>query len=286
MPRRKRRVGPSGTRGSAPSPKRRGKAAAATAGRRSASTAVVRAEKAAGGMRALARKLHVSPSTINRWRREGLSKAGKKKLESFKKERVRTRKQKAKERQIFEELMNLAKSPEIPERKRLPKGRTSEGKRSGPLTLGYRSTRSWNRMLNTTLIDDIEAWMTGVAKRYPIWQAITVTSQYGKGEHRGYKTVMYQVKDKTGEYHPEAGDFAISSSIATKKNTIKQDVISSMRLQLEGLIAAVNLKTFVHSSTVFNYRMKSDYERRQFVTGKRRERRKSWEKRQKKMAKS
>ena len=250
-----------------------------------ASVAVVRAEKAAGGMRALARKLRVSPSTINRWRREGLSKAGKKKLESFKKERVKVRKEKVKERATFEELMRLAKSPELPEKKRLPKGRTSEGKRSGPLTLGYRQTRSWNRMLSATLIDDIEAWMTGIEKRYPIWQSITVTSQYGKGDHRGYKTVMYQVKKATGEYHPEAGDFAISSSIATKKSAIKQDVISSMRQQLEGLLAAVNMKAFVHSSTMFNYRMKSEYERKLFVTGKRRERRKSWEKRQKKLAK-
>lgn len=255
-----------------------------------ASVAVQRAEKAAGGMRALARKLKVSPSTINRWRREGLTSVGRKKLEVFRKERSEVRRTKKEQRRVFETLMLQAQSEKIPERKRLPRGRSKEGPRRGPLTQGHRYTRAWNRMLTESLVEDIVSWMHGVEKRYPIWQAVTVISQYGKGEHRGYKTVYFQLP------HPETGDFAISAQIPTKKSTVREDVISSMEEKLTELVEEgdyeaedeedeedgepAKLQVFVHSTTIFNYRMRTERERQQFVTRKREERRKAWAKKQ------
>lgn len=257
------------------------------------SVAVARAEKAAGGMRALAARLGVSPSTINRWRTKGLTKVGRAKLEVYKKQRSEVRRTKREQRKAFEELMSLASKESVPERKRLPVGRTREGPRRGPLTQGFRYTRAWNRVLTEDLVSDIIAWMHGVQKRFPIWQAVTVVSQYGKGEHRGYKSVHFQLP------HPEVGDFTISAQIATKKSTVREDVISSMETKLEEMVEDTvrgddygeedeedegdeegSLQVYVHSTTVFNYRMRTDRERQQFETRKRNERRKAWAKKQ------
>ena len=233
---------------------------------------VAKAERAAGGMRALARKMRVSPSTISRWRREGPSLEGMMKLAEYKELRKAVKHKKKAEKATFEELMKLAKSEELPEHKRLPQGRSSEGRRTGPLTSGRQSTRGWNRMLNLDLVDDIEAWMLGVSKKYPIWQATVVVSQYGAGKHRGYKTVYFQVP------HPEAGDFAIKSVVATHKSTHKDQVVGELRQKLEQMAGDPSIKVYVHTSTLYNYRMKSDAERRAFVTA----RRKKWPKKRKK----
>ena len=107
--------------------------------------------------------------------------------------------------------------------KKLPKARSSEGPRAGRLTVGKYWTKAFNRLLSLELVDDIDAWAMSLKKGFPTWQAIAVTSQYGKGEHRGYGSIYYQLP------HPEAGDFAIELTLATGKHGSRSGGVSHLR---------------------------------------------------------
>lgn len=175
-------------------------------------------------------------------------------------ERRKEREAKRTDRETFQTLMKLAG-----EAKKLPTLKPANKPRSGPKTSGHMWTRLYNRMLTLSMIDDIEAWVLGLQKRFGIWQSVVIVSMYGKGEHKGYSTVYFQLG-------PQAGDFAIESTLATPRTTSKSAVAGAIRDMLEDLATDNTLTTFVHGVTVYNYRMRTEAERKSWETRQRQKR--------------
>lgn len=226
-----------------------------------ASKLLDRAIKQAESLAGLARALNVSPSTVRRWK-TSLPKEREADLRGFAKlEKERGTKQRV-DRQKFLELMKVAGSSDL-----LPDIKSHEKLRAGRLTSGYDYTRRFSEMLTLGLIDRIEVWVRGLKKRFPDWQLVAVVSEYGRGEHKGYKTVYRQIA-------PEAGDFAISAELATPRVHSAIAAMVLLREQLEGVAKDVTVLTFVHAVTAFNYRLRTDEESSSWETQQRRKREK------------
>lgn len=226
-----------------------------------------RAIRAAGGVAALARLLAVSRSTVSRWLASGVPSKkrsnARQLLLDYRARRGEARRQRRVERDAFQTLMRQAKEAML-----LPRGKSSEGVRAGPRTSGYQHTRAFERYLTHDVINELEAWALDLKRRFELWQMVAKVSIYGRGEHRGYGTVYYQLP------HPEAGDFAIESLIATPKNRSRRLVVGSMIDMLEGQLADLSQQTFIHEATVYNYRMRTEAERKTWETSNRRKREK------------
>lgn len=223
-----------------------------------------RAIRAAGGTAAaLARRLRVHPSSVRRWLRDGVPKTGSARilLSTYRDVRKDQRELARRDRQQFALMLKLAG-----EAKALPHSRSSSGPRTGPRTQGYQYTRAYNQYLTLTLIDDIEGWAQSLPRRQPVWQAAVLVSLYGKGEHRGYKTVYQQFLTI------DPGDFALESTLATPRSTSRVRTIGTLRDQLESSLLDASVRTYVHSVTVFNYRLRSEVERRRWESAQRRRR--------------
>jgi hypothetical protein len=220
------------------------------------SQALKRAESQAG----LARALHVSPSTVRRWKADGLPKARRESVEGFlESERERGR-SKRNDRNRFLELMKLAGNIEM-----LPDIRSHERTRAGRQTSGIDYTKRLSEMLSLAVIDSIEIWARGLKKRFPEWQIVVTVSQYGKGEHSKYKTVYHQVA-------PDAGDFAIRAEVPTPRCASLGEALDAIRTALEALVGDPSVLTFVHAVTVYNYRMRTDEESSAWETQQRKKR--------------
>ena len=209
---------------------------------------LARALKRAESTSGLARALRVSPSTVTRWKREGLPKGRKASLEKFLSRETKRKEERRTDRNRFLELMKLAGSLE-----KLPDIKSRERIRAGRQTIGVEHTKRVSQMLTLETIDRLEVWMKGLKRRFPTWQIVVVASQFGRGEHRGYKTVVQQIA-------PDAGDFAISSELATHASESLSEVMNAMREQLEDLAGDASVLTFVHAVTVYNYRHRTDEE--------------------------
>lgn len=218
--------------------------------------ALNRAESSAG----LARALHVSPSTIGRWKREGAPKERQQSLKKFLATEREHETAARVDRQKFLELMKLAGNID-----KLPDIRSHEKVRAGRLTSGVDYTRRFSEMLTLGVIDRIEVWAKKLKKRFPDWQLVAVVSQYGKGEHKGYKTVYHQIA-------PEAGDFAISAEVATPRVHTIGKALDLLREQLEAMAEDASVLVYLHAVTAFNYRLRTDEESSAWETMQRRKR--------------
>lgn len=241
--------------------------------------------KAAGSGRALAALLGVSPSTIYRWKRDGVPKRGeaREKLAAYKAERKRAKQLQREERQTFELLMK-----EAGELERLPKGRTQTRKREGPRTDGMRFTLGINRMLTAAVLERVRLWGQSIRGRRPVWQGQAITTQYAlptvqgePGSFRGYQTVGSIEQMST----PGAGDFAVGLVNATPRRGSRSAALKALLELLQDIAGDGTLIAYIHSVTLFNYTIRSEQERKQWQTKQRQSRRKSWEKRQRSRSK-
>lgn len=238
---------------------------------------LARAIGRAGSIAALARLLRVRPETVRRWQVSGVSAEGQKRLEALKAERAEGKRSELERRQIFDELFKLAGAgftdPSGREKK-LPKVKTHEGVRSGPMTSGYKWLKHVGKMLTYPLIRELDAWMTSKRKRFPVWQAVVTVSEYRKEKFTGgYKTVRAPLGGKA-----EAGDFAIEDQIPTPRSTSLAEVRDVIVGKLEAAIENSAL-VFVHGIALFNYRVRTEAERKAWESS---ERRKRWKKKNKK----
>ncbi len=246
---------------------------------------LLRLEREAGGAAALSRLLEVSPSALRRWKAGALTADAWTLVEHGREEMRRRRGEARDELRTFRELLEAGAGPDVPEKKRIKLGRTGNAPRGGPLTRGHRWTRGWNRMLSAELVGLFRAWASGVPKRFPLWQAVAGVAQHGPGDHRGYRTVMFQVQSSDGKPHPEAGEFTLDAQLPSRRSTSKQEVIDALAEILTGALADPRVKTFVKFTTLFNYRMRTAEERRQRESFLRRKRRTTWLKRKKRQRK-
>ena len=244
----------------------------------------------------VARRLGVSPSTIYRWFRYGVpareASPARGQLDTLagalREERVSSRQDKA----LFDEL-SAAAAAEHPED--VPRVRPGEGVRSGRLTQGYQWTKRIDRMLTVEVMDEIAAWMMTLNRRYPIWQAVVVASQYatdpslrfiGKGPDLGsYKTVVKQLGAKGTPVRAASGEFAMKSEIPTSRNTSRMALIEDLDSRLIGDLpqeepGGPRLLVFIHAVTIFNYRRRTPEEQRSWATREKSRRRKAREKKE------
>jgi hypothetical protein len=222
--------------------------------------AIARAGSAAG----LGRLLGVRPETVRRWRRQGITAGGKKLLAGLEARRAEAAKEEANKRQTFALLFKLAG-----ERGDLRKTRSREGTRAGPRTSGYQWVWAVGQMLTHELIAELDAWMAGKRKRFPMWQAVALATEYTKQKFKGYKVVMKQVPDQEA-----SGDFAVEENIATRRDTSLTVVRGEMVGKLEEAIEEGAL-VYIHEIALFNYRLRTEEERLAWEAGKRSARRKA-----------
>lgn len=232
----------------------------------SLSKALKLAESAAG----LARALHVSASTVRRWK-DGISEAGKEKLSRYLQRQDKLVERRRADRNRIHELMKLADAEG-----KLPALRSGTKERSGRLTVGVQHVKNFKLMLSFDVLDDIDVWLYSLKKRFSNWQLLAIISQYGVGEHRGYKTVYHQLA-------PDAGDFAISANVATPATKSLRDAGSFLREKLEEVIEGSKVVAFLHSVTAFNYNKRSAEQSSAWETlerRKREEKAKKWRKKE------
>lgn len=228
-----------------------------------------RALKLAQSVAGLARAVHVSPSTVRRWATKLTDSATDKLSRYLERQQELVERRKVDLKRIYE-LMNLAG-----EIGKLPTGKSGSKPRIGKLTVGVQHVKKFGVMLSLDVIDDIDVWLHSIKKRFPLWQLLAICSQYGLGEHRGYKTVYHQLA-------PDAGDFAISSNVATPRMGSLNDAMSHLRQNLEAMVENGKVLVFLHTVTAFNYHLRTDDERASKQTQLRREREKEREWRRKK----
>lgn len=230
--------------------------------------ALERAVKRAGTKRELARELGVHPSTIRRWEDGGVSDEGLKRIATLNTQRGEERERGRVERAQFLEFMKVSGELGM-----LPDIRSSEGVRAGSKTSGRYWTRRIGLMKGPAAVAAIERAFANVRRSFPVWQAVLTVSMYTKSKHKGYKTVYHQFKEA-----PEAsGDFAIESEFTTSRTKSLAEAKDSILSQLEDQEGLV----FVHALTIYNYRMRSEEERRAWNTQERRKRAHALESRKK-----
>lgn len=231
---------------------------------------VHRAIKAAESVAGLARALHVAPSTIRRWKTKLPEDKAPRVVEYLARDAKKAKRRKD-DRNRFHELMKLAGEID-----KLPNVRSGSKPRTGKRTIGEQHVKRFAMMLSLDVLDDIDVWLKTIRKKFPKWQMMAMISQYGLGEHRGYKTVYYQLA-------PDAGDFAISANVPTPRCDTLKEAASALREKLEEVIEGSKVLAFLHSVTVFNYTMRTPEEISARETMRRRGREKkrlAWENQQ------
>lgn len=236
----------------------------------SASRDLQRAIARAGSAAGLARLLGVRPETVRGWVRRGITSRGKALLAGLGERRRAQAAAEKSRRQIFDELMKASGEVGL-----LPVARSKQGLRAGPRTSGYQWTQAVGKMLTQELIRELDAWLTSKRRHFPLFQAVVVASEYRKESFKGYKTVRSPLEGRAG-----AGDFAIEEQIATRRSTKLTEVRDELIGKLEDAIDEDSLM-YVHAVTLFNYRLRTEEERKAWESGKRWNRKKKASRKQK-----
>ena len=224
------------------------------------------------GVKVVAKSLKIREATLTRRLIEGIPPSPKEKVAELFRELESEAQTSVDDEQTFLELMKLAG-----ETGKLPNVRSGEGIRSGKKTQGYRYTKRFARELglNGKLLRDIESWVVGLSKRYPLWQVVGIVSLYARDPSidldrrdptgRIYPTVYYQTK------HQKAGDFALDTKVTSFAATNLSNVFLDFEDKMIALLQNGMVKVHVHGVTVFNYRRRSEKEERTVETAKRKE---------------
>jgi hypothetical protein len=170
----------------------------------------------------------------------------------------------------------------------LPTVRTHDKPRSGPRTEGHQWTRRFSRMLSDEVLEKMAGWVRSLRGKRPLWQIVVTTSQlalaptvdFGVPARRGaprYKTVQVQLPGPGGRgKHPRSGDFAAEHQQPTAAHPSREGAVGEMVSDMQRLLLEAMLKVFVHGVTVYNYRRRTERERRAFESAERRKREKRW----------
>jgi hypothetical protein len=231
-----------------------------------------RAWRIAGGTAPLALELGVSPSTIRRWRRSGVPKRGtaREKLQDYKERRKARRVSRKDDLKLLKDM--LAQAREIEEQRaealdvasRLERPRSFVRKKAGPRVEGLQYHKAFNRLLTVDAIREAFVWARQPAKKFPWWQMRATLSQFSRKEDFGTGGGSSKITEVYvgGGY---ANAFMAQKMIPTPRARNKQTVFASMRDSLEDVEKAEGT-AFLLSVDLFNYRLRTDEERRAFET--------------------
>lgn len=223
--------------------------------------------KRLGSAAAVARQLKRSPSTLQRWVREGVQAKSTNVLElkalwaDIKDPAKKVKRDFA----VFETLRDIAKSNDV-----MPKFRAGSGARSGRNTEGYQWRKRISRELTPGLVESILSWFRSVkTKRYPLWQIIVLTSQYSSVQRTSDpfvgsgRTILVQFSTeiRLGDFTPEV--------LMTTARGKKAAVVRSMKALFKKALSDSDLRVFVHGVTAVNYRMRTRKEASAFLKSKR-----------------
>jgi len=165
-------------------------------------------------------------------------------------------------------------------------------KYEGPRTYGFQYSKRVNQLVDPGLIDELEAWVLSLPEDddWNHWLVVMTVSQLITGADKegvsgapfkGYRTVMYgsPAQFKTFEKEPLMENFSMKSQLTTSRGP-RGAVLGQMVELLEGVSTFeeagdgqdVAYAAILLSITAYNYRSKSDEERRAYETRARRAR--------------
>ena len=253
----------------------------------------------AGNPSALATLLGVTPSTVRRWVARGITPGGTKLLEGLR-ERLRAQEDEEKnKRQTFDLLLKLAGERSIDHQKEArregkdykwkagdkPTKRGREGVRAGPRTSGFQWVLRVEKMLTEGLIVEIAMWLSSKRRRFPLWQASMVVSEYSKRKFMNTGSNSLEAKNLLFQVAavPESGDFLTNEIVATRRSESLADARDDLVAKMEEALEEGSL-VYIHEVTLFNYRMRTEKERLAWESGKRMGRKRRAKRRKKQSA--
>lgn len=224
--------------------------------------------KSAGSIKAAAHELEVSASTVRRWRRDGVPRKGdaRIKIARYKDRRKTGRSRAASElkklKQLLREAREIAGDAIAPVR-------SYDRKMDGRRAAGYQWVKAWNRELTLDLIDDVEKWTRGHRKRWPIWLAKFRFAQFSAEENFAFPTSARTVEVMVDD--PARNSFMAEQIVPSPYFKSRKGLLDFMRDTLEDMVATGST-IFMLTSELYNYRWRTEQERRTRETEYRRKR--------------
>ena len=258
-----------------------------------------KALKQLGSEEALARACKVKPDTVRRWKREGMTSVAKECVEKVVPKPKRKRKPRP-------EITIPVEAPEpietVPieiefadprdpiqfglarfldeigtldpkEKKQLKKEKDFSGRREGDHTSGIRETKRWDRYLTEYTLDsvltDIRDWFVEVGSNANelYYQCLVHVAQISEEGYKvGYQSILYR------QIEPKKKTVLFWTNIISRRSTSLHPAVQDVISGLEDVVDLGN-EALVVSTSLFNYRLRGEDERRKFQTAKRYERR-------------
>ena len=234
-----------------------------------------------GSLAELARELRVSPSTVRRWVKTKPSDVGAERLKIFlETQQIFQEAVKAERERLFEllgfhqrtierikEEIKVASGDKKEELKKQLKRLVFKGgnkARNGERTQGWQYAEKWGRELTSLFIQSLERWVRGLKRRYRYWQAIVRMLHFEPTGSREFKRSGSNVWMQIGEQE----DFLIDASITTIRVGSRENLIGELRGVLEDVLEQ-GFYAYIVGITVFNYRLRTEKERRLWLKNKR-----------------
>lgn len=257
-----------------------------------------KALKQLGSEEALARACKVKTETVRRWKREGMTSVAKECVEKV----VPKPKRKPRRGVLPYIYPPEPEEPEVPEiliqddprdpvkyglarfldeigtldpkeKKQLKKEKDFSGRREGDHTSGIRETKRWDRYLNEYTLDsiltDIREWFNEVSSKADelYYQCLVHVAQISEEGYKvGYQSILYR------QIEPKKKTVLFWTNIISRRSTSLHPAVQDILSGIEEVIDLGN-EALVVSTSLFNYRLRDEDERRKFQTAKRYERR-------------
>lgn len=261
-----------------------------------------KALKQLGSEEALARACKVKPDTVRRWRREGMTSIAKECVEKVVPKPKRKRKPKEVVIALLPSIPEEPEEPEIPEiliqddprdpvkfglarfldeigkldpkeKAVFKKEKDFSGRREGDHTSGTRDTKRWDRYLNEytadSILQDIREWFyeAGEGKSEFFYQCLVHLAQISEEGYKvGYQSILYR------QVEPKKKTVLFWVNLISRRSATLNPAVQDVLNDIQDVIDLGN-EALVVSTSLFNYRLRDEDERRKFQTAKRYERR-------------
>lgn len=254
-----------------------------------------KALKQLGSEEALARACKVKPDTVRRWRREGMTSIAKECVEKVVPKPKRKRRPRPEiaipvleEPEVIEFELENPRDPikfglarfldeigtlDPKEKKQLKKEKDFSGRREGDHTSGIRETKRWDRYLTEYTLDsiliDLRDWFLEMAQRGGelYYQCLVHVAQISEEGYKvGYQSILYR------QIEPKKKTVLFWTNLISRRSTTIHPAVQDVLSGIEEVIDLGN-EALVVSTSLFNYRLRGEDERRKFQTAKRYERR-------------
>lgn len=207
----------------------------------------------------LALELGVSLSTVRRWVKKKPSDAGVLKLQRFLETQQAYQVAVKAERERLKELLGFAGKID-----KIPHHETGGGSRSGERTQGWRYSKRWGRELTSGFIQVLERWVRSLKRHYRYWQAVVRMLHFEPTGSREFKRSGPNVWMQVGKQD----DFLVDATMTTIRVGSRENLIGELRGMLEEVLEQ-GFYAYIVGITVFNYRLRTEEERRIWIRNKR-----------------